>query len=132
RTVRRIVVCLIEPEVYSSYSLVVVVFFSSRRRHTRLVSDWSSDVCSSDLQVWPIDLPRLPAWIRERLGRHKLQADAAAASLLAEIGRASCRGKGEISGGGGSVEKKKRTSEKRKKSEGGTKHARLQITTRTS
>src|ERR1019366_2807677 len=24
--------------------------FSSRRRHTRLVSDWSSDVCSSDLQ----------------------------------------------------------------------------------
>src|SRR5258706_10547823 len=23
---------------------------SSRRRHTRLVSDWSSDVCSSDLQ----------------------------------------------------------------------------------
>src|SRR5262249_58036494 len=34
-------------------------FFSSRRRHTRLVSDWSSDVCSSDLrrragslQIW--------------------------------------------------------------------------------
>src|SRR5258706_1226074 len=25
------------------------LFFSSRRRHTRLVSDWSSDVCSSDL-----------------------------------------------------------------------------------
>src|SRR5574341_1109641 len=25
-------------------------FFSSRRRHTRLVGDWSSDVCSSDLQ----------------------------------------------------------------------------------
>src|SRR5438046_7432295 len=35
-------------------SLVIVMmlfffFFSSRRRHTRLVSDWSSDVCSSDL-----------------------------------------------------------------------------------
>src|SRR5258706_227812 len=27
------------------------VFFSSRRRHTRLVSDWSSDVCSSDLDL---------------------------------------------------------------------------------
>src|SRR5262249_59414809 len=27
----------------------VIFFFSSRRRHTRLVSDWSSDVCSSDL-----------------------------------------------------------------------------------
>src|SRR5882724_434918 len=28
---------------------VVVFFFSSRRRHTRCLSDWSSDVCSSDL-----------------------------------------------------------------------------------
>src|SRR5690242_21354899 len=26
-------------------------FFSSRRRHTRLTCDWSSDVCSSDLQA---------------------------------------------------------------------------------
>src|SRR5438093_8193185 len=26
-------------------------FFSSRRRHTRLVSNWSSDVCSSDLTL---------------------------------------------------------------------------------
>src|SRR5205814_3169730 len=25
--------------------------FSSRRRHTRCLSDWSSDVCSSDLSV---------------------------------------------------------------------------------
>src|SRR5262249_61602622 len=29
-------------------SVLVHLFFSSRRRHTRLVSDWSSDVCSSD------------------------------------------------------------------------------------
>src|SRR5438093_9424952 len=29
--------------------LLAPFFFSSRRRHTRLVSDWSSDVCSSDL-----------------------------------------------------------------------------------
>src|SRR5438046_3991185 len=29
--------------------LALCFFFSSRRRHTRLVSDWSSDVCSSDL-----------------------------------------------------------------------------------
>jgi DNA polymerase III subunit delta len=36
------------------------------------------------VQIWPLDLARLPAWIRERLGRHKLQADAAAAALLAE------------------------------------------------
>src|SRR5690606_40282231 len=26
-------------------------FFSSRRRHTRFSRDWSSDVCSSDLQL---------------------------------------------------------------------------------
>src|SRR5438045_9460369 len=31
------------------YSLFFVFFFSSRRRHTRCLSDWSSDVCSSDL-----------------------------------------------------------------------------------
>src|SRR5256885_13381500 len=29
----------------------VVFFFSSRRRHTRLQGDWSSDVCSSDLNT---------------------------------------------------------------------------------
>src|ERR1035441_10872127 len=28
-------------------------FFSSRRRHTRCLSDWSSDVCSSDLYWRP-------------------------------------------------------------------------------
>src|SRR5690242_21493093 len=27
----------------------MLFFFSSRRRHTRLTCDWSSDVCSSDL-----------------------------------------------------------------------------------
>src|SRR5580692_7821961 len=29
---------------------MVVFFFSSRRRHTRFDCDWSSDVCSSDLE----------------------------------------------------------------------------------
>src|SRR5256885_2097788 len=32
-------------------SRVCCFFFSSRRRHTRLQGDWSSDVCSSDLKV---------------------------------------------------------------------------------
>src|SRR5437762_14131048 len=27
----------------------MLFFFSSRRRHTRYIGDWSSDVCSSDL-----------------------------------------------------------------------------------
>src|SRR5256885_3320452 len=30
----------------------LVFFFSSRRRHTRLQGDWSSDVCSSDLTIF--------------------------------------------------------------------------------
>src|SRR5438132_9250470 len=30
--------------------LAYVFFFSSRRRHTRSLCDWSSDVCSSDLE----------------------------------------------------------------------------------
>src|SRR5262249_60134098 len=37
--------------------------FSSRRRHTRLVSDWSSDVCSSDL-----GLPQCFCWVGCRGG----------------------------------------------------------------
>src|SRR5256885_5768044 len=41
-------------------------FFSSRRRHTRLQGDWSSDVCSSDLgkrsswESWDSCCPPLP------------------------------------------------------------------------
>src|SRR2546430_7020678 len=31
--------------------LLSFFFFSSRRRHTRFDCDWSSDVCSSDLQL---------------------------------------------------------------------------------
>src|SRR5437764_2544873 len=30
---------------------IQVFFFSSRRRHTRYIGDWSSDVCSSDLRL---------------------------------------------------------------------------------
>src|SRR5688500_20234400 len=35
-------------------------FFSSRRRHTRLQGDWSSDVCSSDLwfEIAGLSAPR--------------------------------------------------------------------------
>src|ERR1035441_10831878 len=38
-------------------------FFSSRRRHTRCLSDWSSDVCSSDL---PASVPETDTAIRLR------------------------------------------------------------------
>src|SRR5437879_4114545 len=42
---------------------------ASRRRHTRYIGDWSSDVCSSDLR-------RAAEWIKENLGlrRHVVSA----------------------------------------------------------
>src|ERR1019366_9961816 len=42
-----------------------LLFLSSRGRHTRLVSNWSSDVCSSDLTAphRPLDAFR---WLRPR------------------------------------------------------------------
>src|SRR2546426_5127072 len=40
-------------DIIMSYNCLF--FFSSRRRHTRLQGDWSSDVCSSDLVL--ADLP---------------------------------------------------------------------------
>src|SRR5690625_7376043 len=39
-------------------SVMLFFFFSSRRRHTRWPRDWSSDVCSSDLEG------RMPASVR--------------------------------------------------------------------
>src|SRR5256885_2516986 len=58
-----------------SRSCYVVFFFSSRRRHTRLQGDWSSDVCSSDLVGIVVqaylrdaedDLLDLLEWARQR------------------------------------------------------------------
>src|ERR1022692_2770092 len=58
--------------------LSVSCFFSSRRRHTRLQGDWSSDVCSSDLCNLPDQRRRIlretraarhEQWIGGRLGR---------------------------------------------------------------
>src|SRR5256885_10782944 len=39
----------IAPYVQRVSRVQIIFFFSSRRRHTRLQGDWSSDVCSSDL-----------------------------------------------------------------------------------
>src|SRR5438093_6657051 len=52
-------------------------FFSSRRRHTRLVSDWSSDVCSSDL-VGGLHVP--VAVLRDPLSRASLRRGGAGAA----------------------------------------------------
>src|SRR5690606_1991112 len=44
-------------------------FFSSRRRHTRFSRDWSSDVCSSDLEG------ALGLWLEGRAGQRGSAAD---------------------------------------------------------
>src|SRR5215218_10492915 len=50
-------------------------FFSSRRRHTRSLCDWSSDVCSSDLDA-RVKTVLSPAWTTDWMsqdGRRKLK-----------------------------------------------------------
>src|SRR5260370_35963901 len=41
-------------------------FFSSRRRHTRFKCDWSSDVCSSDLEI---KIDHIERWNPDRIQR---------------------------------------------------------------
>src|SRR5207249_5229325 len=91
------------------YRLVIVFFFSSRRRHTRSKRDWSSDVCSSDL-VKNASIPwsNAPVLGQERIGSTlSIAVDPNKSSIvyvgwadkgskgdiytLHEIGRASCR-----------------------------------------
>src|SRR5256885_4722063 len=45
-------------------TLFFFFFFSSRRRHTRLQGDWSSDVCSSDLNHWECRAKRIRRSVR--------------------------------------------------------------------
>src|SRR5256885_9729219 len=86
--------------------LLCIFFFSSRRRHTRLQGDWSSDVCSSDLAGLSLGkrssagefLIRYCGSFKE-LRNHQTSAKARLEELdesfgsLAkkQIGRASCR-----------------------------------------
>src|SRR5256885_7429306 len=82
-------------------------FFSSRRRHTRLQGDWSSDVCSSDLAVGQrqrfgsgsVQRKLLLELAQDALGLLPCSAgneplpvpSSAVGQLPDEIGRASCR-----------------------------------------
>src|SRR5690606_18603498 len=50
-------------------------FFSSRRRHTRFSRDWSSDVCSSDLDTVPPENRTLGWPILEWVTEYVLQPD---------------------------------------------------------
>src|SRR5256885_3085227 len=83
-------------------------FFSSRRRHTRLQGDWSSDVCSSDLSALGqfhdldamilavghrayLEMPRSKLVGMLRSGGVLVDVKSALKPEDAEIGRASCR-----------------------------------------
>src|SRR6266702_5097715 len=58
---------------------VFLFFFSSRRRHTRWPRDWSSDVCSSDLEVGRLSrafASMLAALTRSRDQQQRLVQDA--------------------------------------------------------
>src|SRR5258705_4369759 len=48
--------------------LVGCFCFSSRRRHTRCLSDWSSDVCSSDLLVVALVVLATSLWPLRHIG----------------------------------------------------------------
>src|SRR5438094_1648230 len=50
--------------VVSVFCCIVFFFFSSRRRHTRSYGDWSSDVCSSDLERAVTGRDRSPRAVR--------------------------------------------------------------------
>src|SRR2546430_13753435 len=68
-----------------TYLHIVFFFFSSRRRHTRFDCDWSSDVCSSDLEV--LELPRFPARIESFDVSNISGAENVAALVVCENGR---------------------------------------------
>ena len=57
----------------------VCFFFSSRRRHTRLRRDWSSDVCSSDLE------PKQVSWLIRRPTEANVPAPSAGVPTLFDV-----------------------------------------------
>src|SRR5438445_4415129 len=74
--------------------LLFFFFFSSRRRHTRYWRDWSSDVCSSDLEA--------PIYLR-RLESTEGRAVADDAAVLGEALRGDCHTHSDWSDGGSSI-----------------------------
>src|SRR5882762_406324 len=76
-------------------------FFSSRRRHTRFKCDWSSDVCSSDLEYSGIAAEHMA--VRERAGlfdvSHMGEIEIAGKDALAAVQRISCNDASKLSVG---------------------------------
>src|SRR5262249_56192126 len=80
---------------------VICFFFSSRRRHTRLVSDWSSDVCSSDLQRSGQDSETLAAALEMRTLLNTKDQRFKGSKGLEGDGKGVVKGDGEGAGRGG-------------------------------
>src|SRR5690349_24405510 len=101
-------------------SLDYIFFFSSRRRHTRSLRDWSSDVCSSDLLSTCGERIACVAARTKELREHgaAFLREHARAHLGAvieprvQIGRASCRERVTIGGGRVMVKSKVRQATK--------------------
>src|SRR2546426_9281172 len=84
---------------------MLILFFTSRRRHTRLQGDWSSDVCSSDLLPAPGCGAGPEHRGRERGERHGI--------ALAITGGAVARGAGCPGPGGSDRDRKSGVEGKR-------------------
>ena len=70
--------------------VIYVFFFSSRRRHTRYIGDWSSDVCSSDLRERERERdPNNKQQQQTTTNNNKQQQQQQQTTV--EIGRATCR-----------------------------------------
>src|SRR5438105_12037551 len=77
--------------IYSFFFMVfnfLVFFFSSRRRHTRSTRDWSSDVCSSDLEVSEDLVTRFGLFGRNVAGAIEVLNSQRAVGILARLRRA--------------------------------------------
>src|SRR5437762_8907187 len=74
-------------------AIEILFFFSSRRRHTRYIGDWSSDVCSSDLHL----VHREPDDHLAGGARRPAQGHRGSAAQAEETGAASHRGGALIS-----------------------------------
>src|SRR5207253_7633120 len=108
----------------------ILFFFSSRRRHTRWPRDWSSDVCSSDLnnfkvifggEVAALARAQVPVHAEITIGHNanvgerdgcdgelEERGSCGDYSSRGKIGRASCRERGWSGGGGRSAKRKER------------------------
>src|SRR5262245_65312077 len=104
-----------------SILLWLFFFFSSRRRHTRCLSDWSSDVCSSDLpRAHPTGRRGLAAPAANGSHRSLVPAprrpDGADRGRGGSDGRAGPRGQGplpRVVRGGGDHDSPRRSEERR-------------------